>query len=144
MWPQIDLHSKCFEKESVKVVLVKKKLADLRENTCVRASYFIKLQSEVCNSFKNDTPAHIICCEFSEIFKDMYVEGHLQKADSMCFTSLICLQLIWSQLSLRTSKCVKVYFYVFWELSIFLHCWRRGVFQNCLMTSKQGNLQYRT
>ena len=49
-------------------------LQNLRENTCARVSFFIKLQ-EACNFIKKKTLAQVLSCEFCEISKNTFSYG---------------------------------------------------------------------
>ena len=42
------------------------------QNTCVRVSFFIKLQASMCNFIKKETLAQVFPCEFCKIFKNTY------------------------------------------------------------------------
>ena len=56
--------------------LLKKVLLEIlqnsQENTCARASFSIKLQTEACNFIKNDTLTQVFSCEFAEISKNTF------------------------------------------------------------------------
>ena len=43
---------------------------------------FLKISPKGCNFIKKETPANVFSCEFGEIFKNTYSEGHLQTAAS--------------------------------------------------------------
>ena len=40
------------------------------QNTCVRVSFFVKLQASICNFIKKETLAQVFPCEFCKIFKN--------------------------------------------------------------------------
>ena len=50
-----------------------------QENTCVRDSFFIKLQAEDCNFIKKKIQAQVFSSEFSEIFKSTLFTEHTLK-----------------------------------------------------------------
>ena len=56
---------------------IKKNSQNSQENTCARASFLIKLQSETCNFIKKRTLAQVLSCEFCEIFKNTFFTEHL-------------------------------------------------------------------
>ena len=43
-----------------------------QENTCVRVSFLIKLQTEACNFIKKETLTQVFSCEFWEISKNTF------------------------------------------------------------------------
>ena len=45
---------------------------NLQENTCVGASFLIKLQALAMQLYKEGTPKQVFFCEFREIFKDIF------------------------------------------------------------------------
>ena len=55
------------------------------ENTCVRASFLIKLQAEACNFIEKETLAQAFFCEFFKILKKTYFIEHLQNTASDSF-----------------------------------------------------------
>ena len=53
-----------------------------QENTCARASFFIKLQAEACNFITKETLAQVFSCEFSEISKNTFFTEHIRTTAS--------------------------------------------------------------
>ena len=51
---------------------------NLRENTCARISFLIKLQAEARNFIKKETLAQVFSCEFCEISKNTFFTEHLR------------------------------------------------------------------
>ena len=48
-----------------------------QENTCARACFLIKLQTEACNFVKKETLAQVFYCEFCEDFRKTFFTEHL-------------------------------------------------------------------
>ena len=46
-----------------------------QENTCVRTSFLIKLQTEACNFIKKETLAQFSSCEFCKIAKNNFLQN---------------------------------------------------------------------
>ena len=53
-----------------------------QENTCARASLFIKLQAEACNFITKETLAQVFSCDFSEISKNTFFTEHIRTTAS--------------------------------------------------------------
>ena len=63
-------------------------LQNSQENTCVRVSFFIKLQAYTCNVFKKETLAQVFPSEFCENFKNTYFYRTTLVATSDCSIKL--------------------------------------------------------
>ena len=50
-------------------------LQNSQENTCVRVSFWIGLQTEVCNFIKKEPLPQVFSYEFCEIFKNTFFYG---------------------------------------------------------------------
>ena len=73
-------HQKCFIKKAFFKIL-----ENSQENTCVRVSFLIKLQAEICyytcrlrsaTLFKKETMAQVFSCKFCETFKNSLFTEH--------------------------------------------------------------------
>ena len=53
-----------------------------QENTCVRASFLIKLQVSACNVTKNETLAKVFSCEFCKLYKNTFFTKHVRTTAS--------------------------------------------------------------
>ena len=64
-------HQRCSmkNKEFLKI------LRNSQENTCVRVSFLIRLQAEVCNFIEKDTLAQVFSREFCEICKNTFLQN---------------------------------------------------------------------
>ena len=57
---------------------------NLQDNTCVRASFLVKLQASACNFTKKETLAQVLSCKFCEFFKNtFFTENLLENALSL-------------------------------------------------------------
>ena len=63
---------------SIKKNILKKFSPNSQKNICVGISFLIKLQPEICNFIKKETPIRVFFCEFCEIFKNPFFIEHLQ------------------------------------------------------------------
>ena len=67
--------------QKIKGVLWKKVCLEIsqnsQENTYVRISFLIKLQAQVCNFIKKETPAKMFSYEFCGISKNTFFTEHL-------------------------------------------------------------------
>ena len=55
-----------------------------QENTCVRVSFLIKLQTQACNFIKKETLLQVFSCEFCEICKNnFFYRTHLVAASEI-------------------------------------------------------------
>ena len=52
---------------------------NLQENACTRVSFLIKLQGSAYNFIKKETLVKVFSWEFSEISKNTFFTGHLQR-----------------------------------------------------------------
>ena len=75
-WLYRSTHQRC----SVKKGALGKFSKIHRKRICARASFLIKLQSEVCNFVKKETLTQVFPCEFCEISKNTFSIEHLRVA----------------------------------------------------------------
>ena len=82
----MDGDSDIFAEAATRGVLWKKVFLEIsqnsQENTCVRASFLIKLQAQACNFIKKETLTQVFPYEFCEISKSTFFTEHLRATAS--------------------------------------------------------------